>query len=107
MSKVSVNESNSIKTKQYRLILPLLFFYLVGLTNSIPSNIIIYSTFAFVFLLSLNFASQDLIRATFFLFVFNGIMRRLAASDSDYYASNDILILLPYVPILILLLKNL
>jgi hypothetical protein len=56
---------------------------------------------------SLHFKSQDLIKATLFLFVFNGLMRRLAASDSGYFTENDILIFLPYVPVVALLLRNL
>ena len=107
LSKNSVNELGETKSRIYILILALLLVHVAVLINIFPGKFIIYSSFASVFLLSLNFTSQDLIKATLLLFACNGIMRRLAASDSGFFTSNDILILLPYVPILILFLKNL
>jgi hypothetical protein len=102
-----VNEIGKIRSEIYKLILVLLPSQIAVLVNILPGNFIIYSSFALVLLLSLYFKSQDLIKASLLLFVFNGIMRRLAASDAGYFTTNDILIFLPYIPIVILLLKNL
>lgn len=91
----------------YRLILPLAFLCLGVSNGAIPGKLLLYSSFVLVLVLSLSFSSRDLIRASILLFVLNGLMRRLAASESGYFTVNDILIFVPYFPIAILLVKNL
>ena len=107
LSRVSVDKIGRNRSEIYKLILLLLPAQIAVLVNILPGNFIVYSSFVSVLLLSLYFKSHDLIKATLLLFVFNGIMRRIAASDSGYFTVNDILIFLPYVPIVFLLFKNL
>ena len=105
--RASLNETKKIKSRIYMLIVALLLAHVLVLANVFPGNFLVYSSFGSVLVFSLHFKSQDLIKATLFLFVFNGLMRRLAASDSGYFTENDILIFLPYIPIVALLFKNL
>lgn len=107
MSRVSAGKIGKNRSQIHKLILLLLPAQIAVLFNILPGNFIVYSSFASVLLLSSYFKSEDLIKATLLLFVFNGIMRRIAASDTGYFTANDILIFLPYVPIVFLLFKNL
>ena len=101
LSRVSVGKIGKNRSQIHKLILLLLPAQIAVLFNILPGNFIVYSSFASVLLLSSYFKSEDLIKATLLLFVFNGIMRRIAASDTGYFTANDILIFLPYVPIVI------
>lgn len=76
-------------------------------SDVISGKLFLYSSFVLVLLLSLSFSSRDLIRASILLFVLNGLMRRLAASESGYFTENDILIFVPYIPIVVLFARNL
>jgi hypothetical protein len=107
LSRASVGKIGKNRSQIHKLILLLLPAQIAVLFNILPGNFIVYSSFASVLLLSSYFKSEDLIKATLLLFVFNGIMRRIAASDTGYFTANDILIFLPYVPIVFLLFKNL
>ena len=108
--KTLIDSESISKTKHlstiYRLILPLALMCLGVSNGAIPGKLLLYSSFALVSIISLSLSSQDLIRASILLFVLNGFMRRLAASDSGYFTVNDILIFLPYFPIAVLLVKN-
>lgn len=107
MFRPSLNKTKKIKSRIYMLIVTLLLVQVLVLANVFPDNFLVYSSFGLVLVFSLYFKNQDLIKATLFLFVFNGLMRRLAASDSSYFTENDILIFLPYIPIVALLFKKL
>lgn len=107
MTNNSVNLINRHRSSIYRLILPLALLC-TGVSNgALPGKFLLYFSFILVLLLSLRFSSPDLIRASILLFVLNGLMRRLAASESGYFTKNDILIFVPYIPIVVLLAKNL
>ena len=95
-----------IKSRIHRLIVVLTILCSVVIADIIPGIWLLYASFFFVVLITMNFSSTDLIKSTILLFVLNGLMRRLAASDSGYYTSNDVLIFLPYLPIFVLLFKN-
>ena len=93
------------KSRVHRLIIVLSLLCLVTSADIIPGKSLLYTSFLFVALITINFTGTELIKSTILLFVLNGLMRRLAASDSGYFTSNDVLILLPYVPIIVLWIK--
>jgi hypothetical protein len=105
---VSNSETREIlisKSRIHQLIVVFVMLCLATSTDIISGNWLLYTSFLFVVLITINFSGTDLIKSTIFLFVLNGLIRRLAASDSGYFTSNDVLILLPYVPIIVLWFK--
>ena len=106
MSNSGASETLISTSRIHRLIVVLTILCSVVIADIIPGNWLLYTSFFFVVLITINFSSTDLIKSTILLFVLNGLMRRLAASDSGYYTSNDVLIILPYLPIFVLLIKN-
>jgi hypothetical protein len=93
------------KSRINRLVVILSLLCLITTVGIIPGQSLLYTSFFFVALTTINFSGSDLIKSTILLFVLNGLMRRLAASDSGYFTTNDVLILLPYVPIVVLWIK--
>jgi len=106
-SRAFVGKVEEDRSYVYVLILALIALNAAVVVSVLPGYAVIYISFLTVFLFSLKFKSKDLIKTVLLLFVFSGMMRRIAASDSGYFTPNDILILLPYVPIFILFFKNL
>ncbi len=106
MFKSETREILISKSQIHWLIFVLSTLCLVTAADIIPGKLLLYTSFFFVALITINFSGTDLIKSTILLFVLNGLMRRLAASDSGYFTSNDLLILLPYVPILVLWIKH-
>lgn len=106
MTNSGASETLITKSRIHRLIVVLTILCSIVIADIIPGKWLLYTSFFFVVLITINFSSTDLIKSTILLFVLNGLMRRLAASDSGYFTSNDVLILLPYLPILVLLVKN-
>lgn len=106
MTNSGASETLITKSRIHRLIVGLTILCSAVITDLIPGKWLLYTSFFFVVLITINFSSTDLIKSTILLFVLNGLMRRLAASDSGYFTSNDVLIVLPYLPILVLLVKN-
>lgn len=106
MINSGASETLITKSRIHRLIVVLTILCSIVIADIIPGKWLLYTSFFFVVLITINFSSTDLIKSTILLFVLNGLMRRLAASDSGYFTSNDVLILLPYLPILVLLVKN-
>jgi hypothetical protein len=90
----------------YKISIVLTIIIILVITGMIPSKSVVYLSFLMIPMIILNFSDTDLIKSTILLFVLNGIMRRVASSDIGYFSSNDVLILLPYFPILVLLVKN-
>ena len=105
MSNSETREILISKSRIHQLIVVFVMLCLATSTDIISGNWLLYTSFLFVVLITINFSGTDLIKSTIFLFVLNGLIRRLAASDSGYFTSNDVLILLPYVPIIVLWFK--
>ena len=104
-SKFNIDVART-RSRFYRIVIVVIINCSLVIAGIIPGKWMLFSSFLFVSIILINFSSFDLIKSTILLFVFNGIMRRLAASDSGYFTSNDVLILLPYIPIVILWIKN-
>lgn len=90
----------------YKIGIVLILIITLVILGMIPGKMLVYLSFLIIPMIILNFSDTDLIKSTILLFVLNGIMRRIASSDIGYYSSNDVLILLPYFPILVLLVRN-
>lgn len=105
MSNSETREILISKSRIHQLIVVFVMLCLATSTDIISGDWLLYTSFLFVVLITINFSGTDLIKSTIFLFVLNGLIRRLAASDSGYFTSNDVLILLPYVPIIVLWFK--
>ena len=99
----------SAKPRNSRFILCLtsiLLLLIVGFLRILPQSYLVIVTFLMVLFFSSILEDRQSIKFIFVLFVLNAIQRRVLAGDS-FYIANDPLILLPYIPMIFLVLRHL
>ena len=80
--------------------------YLIG--NKINLNLNVYKIGFIVLELvwSIVIAKKALFECIFFMFVFNGLIRRIFAPPGEGYIANDFMILLPIIFLVVYLLRS-
>lgn len=92
--------------KSYQFIVLSLALTAVAAFTTIDDRVSLIAQILMIMIFSLQLNTEESIRVIIFLFVLNGLQRRVMNGHETYFKSNDVLILMPYLSILFLIIRN-
>ena len=92
--------------KSYQFVVLSMVVTAVAAFTTIDDRVSLIAQILIIIIFSLRLNTEESIRIIIFLFVLNGLQRRVMNGHETYFKSNDVLILMPYLAILFLVIRH-